>query len=163
MRNSILVLMLMLSVRCALAQPAPPESWKCIPREFSARLRFNDPAYTDAVQLSQVLSARGLKVRCVLSSKMAQFFAGQKGAALYRTEHGDFEALFAVRPEDFAGLSVVEQPQRGGLYVYEFYGNPEVRGLESSRREYFVKHGATFVITRVQQIAASLNAIFGSQ
>jgi hypothetical protein len=162
MKNSILVAILVLSVRCAIAQSVPPASWKCIPREFSGSLRLNDPVYSEALQLSQVLSVHGIQVKCVLRSKMARFFLGQKGAALYRTDQGDFEALFG-RPEDFANINVVEQAQPGGRYVYNFHGTPDASGMQSARRTYFAKHGGTFVMTSNEQIAVSLKAIFGSQ
>ncbi|HMK29241.1 MAG TPA: hypothetical protein VK473_06100, partial [Terriglobales bacterium] len=111
MRRSVLIGMFLLAVCRAVAQPAVPASWKCDPREFTGRLQADDPVYTDAVQLSQILSRGGLQVKCVLRSKMARPSAWQKGAALYRTDRGDFEALFAVKSEDFASLTVVEQPQ----------------------------------------------------
>ncbi|HXZ80989.1 MAG TPA: hypothetical protein VEG30_13750 [Terriglobales bacterium] len=160
MRSSVLIGMFLVAVCCAVAQSAPPASWKCDPK---TRLRPDDPVYTEALQLSQILSKGGLQVKCVLRSKTAQPSAWKKGAALYRTERGDFEALFAVKPEDFANLTVVEQPQQDGLHVYEYRGLPGKAIDRSSHREYFVKHRGTFVITYDRQLAQSLSAIFETQ
>lgn len=59
-----------------------------------AALPATDPAHAEAMKLSKTLNRHGIQIRCVLLSKEAQLFDGQLGAALFRTEIGDFEALF---------------------------------------------------------------------
>jgi len=54
---------------------------------------------------------------------MEGLFAGQEGAALYRTNRGDFETLFLPKSQNFNALQVVERRETGG-YVYSFRGSP---------------------------------------
>jgi len=49
-------------------------------------------------------------------------FEGLEGAALYRTDRGDFEALFLPKPQTFAGMIVIEE-QQNGRYTYSFHGH----------------------------------------
>ena len=58
---------------------------------------------------------------------MANVFEGQLGAALYRTNRGDFEALFVTEPHTFSSLRLVERSE-GGRYLYQFEGTPPVSG-----------------------------------
>lgn len=146
-RNVGPLLALTVAVTCALAQSASPA---CSQRELTARLRSDDPAYGNAMQLSQTLSDHGIRVKCVLASKMSQFFVGKKGAALYRTDAGDFEALFAFKPEDFGDFSIDEQRQ-GDRYVYQFRGAWRAPSLDSPRPMYFVKRGNVLFVTRISR------------
>ena len=148
---------------CAIAQ-RPPQAppGVCDSRELKYPLNAKDPAYRSAMQLAQTLSSHGIKVNCMLPSKMASFFIGQKGAALFRTDHGDFVALFAFQPEQFAYLAVAERPQENSHHRYEIYGTPRVQTIEG-REQFFLRHDATFFITLDEQLARSLTEIYGEQ
>jgi hypothetical protein len=123
-------------------------------------LRFADPVYTDAIHLKRTLDASGFKVGCVLSSKMAQMFEHQKGAALFRTEQGDFEALFMTEPYSFDGLVITEK-REDKYYEYRFSGTPRTRfGPMQGRRQFFVKHGAIlFNVMEDEALADKLKAL----
>lgn len=152
-----------ISIFCiyGIAQPAPqPPFGACDSRELMYRLGPEDPAYGSAVQLAQTLSSHGIKVICVGPSKMVNFFVGQKGAAFFRTDHGNFNALFAFQPEQFAYLAVVERPREGRLHTYDFYGTPKVRTMQG-REHFFVKQDTTFVVTPDERLARSLTEIYG--
>jgi hypothetical protein len=95
-----------------------------------------------AMKLAQTLQARGFIIKCVLTSKMGGFFEEQEGAALFRTNRGDFEALFLPKSKTFERLGIHER-QENGRYIYSFEGIPKPgpsTGIDSSRRWYFVKH-----------------------
>jgi hypothetical protein len=148
---------------CAVAQTAPQAPFgACDSRELKYRLSPNNPAYGSAMRLAQTLANGGIKVSCVLPSKMANFFVGQKGAALFRTDHGAFEALFAFEPEQFASLAVVERTPEGRLHTYEIYGIPNVRTMQG-REAFFLKHETTFFVAWDYRIARSLAEIYGQQ
>jgi hypothetical protein len=85
----------------------------CDPPAF---LQAGDPAYVDAMELAQTLRSRGFTSKCVLRSTMEGAFEGMEGAALYRTDRGDFEALFLAKPQTFVGLIVMEE-QRNGIHT----------------------------------------------
>jgi hypothetical protein len=57
-------------------------------------LAKSDAAYPDAMDLAQTLISHSFIVTCVSPSQMTDTFEGQEGAAVYRTNEGDFEALF---------------------------------------------------------------------
>lgn len=157
--------LLTISLSCVSAiGQCPPQapSTVCDSRELKHRLNAKDPAYRSAVHLAQTLSSHGITINCALPSKMANFFVGQKGAALFRTDHGDFEALFAFQPEQFANLAVAERPQENSFHTYEIYGTPTVQTIEG-REQFFLKHDTTFFITSDEQLARSLTEIYGEQ
>ena len=148
---------------CGIAQPPPQSpSGRCDSRELKYGLSAKDPAYGSAMQLVKTLSRQGINVNCVLPSKMVNFFVGQRGAALLRTDHGDFEALFAFEAEQFAYLAVVERPQEDNLHTYDFYGTPTVRTMQG-RKHFFLKHDITFFVTMDERLARSLAEIYGEQ
>jgi hypothetical protein len=132
---------------------------ECDVRESLNVLKPIDPVYSEATELAKVLRSLGLIVKCVLPSKMANLFEGQAGAALYRTNRGDFEALFLKKPATFASVKPTEA-QQNGLYLYTFEGRPTPRPAPSwfsSKREYFVKHGSQMLITRDEKLAVYLD------
>src|SRR5262245_12092692 len=103
---------------CARAQStssAQPE--QCSSEDLRAVLRTSDSAYAETVALTKDLENRGYVVQCVLQSKLASFFEGQSGAALYRTDRGDFEALFLTKPRTFSSVRLIEHTD-GGRYLY---------------------------------------------
>jgi hypothetical protein len=77
-----------------------------------------NPVYTDAVELGRTLNARGFLVECILASKMADLFQGQKGAAWFKTNQGIFEVLFLPKSKTFAELKITLKPERNGRFVY---------------------------------------------
>jgi hypothetical protein len=95
---------------------------------------------------------------------MESAFEGLEGAALYRTDRGDFEALFLPKAGTFANLAVTERGENGG-YVYSFEGRPKPLGtnrLESPRRIYFVKRGNQFLVVFAPGFAAQLEAVLAN-
>jgi hypothetical protein len=80
---------------------ATGQTTPCKPNELQAALSSAAPVYPAAVALSNDLQKSGIAVRCILASKMDNFFEGLQGAALYRTEQGDFEALFLPPRKNF--------------------------------------------------------------
>jgi hypothetical protein len=142
-----------------LARQSSPE---CDARESLNPLKPVDPIYSEAMDLAKVLQGYGLTIKCVLPSKMGNAFEGQMGAALYRTNRGDFEALFLEKPATFASVKPIEA-RKNGFYVYSFEGWPPARGgWTSSRREYFVKHRSQMLITREEQLAVDLDTELNS-
>ena len=121
---------------CAKAQStssAQPE--QCSSVDLRVVLRSSDFAYAETMALTKDLENRGYVVRCVLQSKSVNFFEGQLGAALYRTDRGDFEALFLTTPRTFASVRLVEHTG-SGRYVYRFEGSPRarIRDIDCARR-----------------------------
>ena len=85
-------------------------------------------------------------------------FEGQDGAALFRTNRGDFEAMFMPKQKTFEKMKVLER-QENGWYVYSFEGDPKPRpssGIESPRRIYFVKHAHLLLETSNDLLAEDL-------
>jgi hypothetical protein len=118
---------------------ATGQTTPCKPNELQAALSSAAPVYPAAVALSNDLQKSGIAVRCILASKMDNFFEGLQGAALYRTEQGDFEALFLPREKTFSSLTISEE-QSGRQYVYHFTGTPAAAThIEAAHRLYFVK------------------------
>jgi len=137
-------------------EPLIANASECDARELENPIKPVDPIYSEAIDLAEVLRERGLTVKCVLPSKMANTFEGQAGAALYRTNHGDFEALFLKKPATFASVKATEA-EKNGFYFYSFEGRPATSGWTSSRREYFVKNGSQMLVTREEQLAVYLD------
>jgi len=133
-------------VTLLLPPPSFPngQSDKCSDRDLVAVLQPTDDkfSYSMAMELAQTLQARGFIIKCVVTSKMGGFFEELEGAALFRTNRGDFEALFLPKPKTFERL-VIHERQENGRYIYSFEGDPKPKpstGIDSSRRWYFVKH-----------------------
>jgi hypothetical protein len=64
-------------------------------------LAKSDAAYPDAMDLARTLISHSFIVTCVSPSQMTDMFEGQEGAAVYRTNEGDFEALFFAKAAEF--------------------------------------------------------------
>ena len=147
-------LLFTLAALSALAQEP-----RCGPHELSASLPLADYAYSDAMILRQDLTEDGLEVQCVLRSKMTGLFFTAKGdnaAALFRTDHGDFEVLVLPKPFVFDNLTVNEG-KNGKSYSYSFSGEPASKThIESTRRRYFVKRGNKMFVLDDSALAATL-------
>jgi hypothetical protein len=85
------------------------------------------------MDIGRNLMDHGFIVKCVLPSKMDGLFDGQKGAALYRTDGGEFDVLFLPKAETFDAVELVEQKQ-GKTYVYSFRGTPHSLPAWKARR-----------------------------
>jgi len=135
----------------------------CEPRDVSAMLRAESRVYSDAKSLEQFLNQHGIKVNCVLESKMQSFFQGQEGAAFYRTSLGDFDVLFLPTPQSFARLRIIER-RVGEHYVYTLQGIPRPRSSNriEGRRVFFLKHASELFLLSDEdahaEIAAALNS-----
>ena len=133
----------------------------CNPPDTLAFLQAEDPAYVDALELAQTLRNRGFTVKCVLRSKMEGTFEGMEGAALYRTDRGDFEALFLPKPQTFAGLIVIEE-QKNGRYTYSFHGTPRswpANRVDSPHPISFLWHANQFLVIRDDQLRVKIEEV----
>ena len=147
---------------CLWAQDTSPgNSQGCNPRELTALLTPADHAYAESVELTRELEHRGYIVRCVLKSKMEGFFEGQLGAALYRTNRGDFEALFLTKPRTFDSVRVVERALKGEVYRYSFEGSPHSTGMDG-KRTFFARRANRFFMTFDLRLAQDLGEVLNS-
>ena len=134
---------------------ATPPS-ECSANDLLALLRPDDPAYSDAMELSQFLKTRGFTVKCVGQSKSINLFTGQSGAAVYRTDHGDFDVLFLPKSEAFA-VQPIERRQNG-RYLYTFGGNPRASGgpWDSAHPIYFVQFANQLFVANDSRVPENL-------
>jgi hypothetical protein len=116
------------------------QSSDCTGKAAQAQLSSTDPVYVDAMDLARNLIDHGFIVSCVQASKWGNLFAGQEGAALYRTDQGDFDLLFLPKGESFDAVQVVEQRQ-GNLYLYSFRGSPHSSGRLEGKQTDFIRSG----------------------
>lgn len=133
-------------------------SEECTANELLALLKPSDPAYADAKELSQALQSHGFIVRCVLQSKMVRTFEGQSGAAVFKTDHGDFEALFLPSGQSFDSLESIER-RENGRFLYSFQGYPRPvspHPIDSKYPMFFEKHGKQFFITWQPEVAEQI-------
>jgi hypothetical protein len=146
---------------CLLSLAAYAEDTRCGAREMQVALAPSDPAFPNAQTLQQQLTDAGLRVECVLSSKMAGFFDGQKGAALFRTTSGDFEVLFLPQHESFDRLTIL-QKHTSDSYLYSFRGAPQFHTtLESPRPISFIQCGNKLFVLWSGGLAEKLNQLSG--
>jgi hypothetical protein len=126
------------------------QSPSCPPH--TALIAANDPAYADAIGLQSALEAHGFVVYCIFPTKLSSAFLVRRsgvahstveGEAAFRTNFGDFGAVFVPKPQNFAELNIKELRKDGG-YLYTFSGMPGVwmlKQLGSNRRQFFIKNG----------------------
>ncbi|HVZ16175.1 MAG TPA: hypothetical protein VG897_03605 [Terriglobales bacterium] len=123
---------------------------------MQASLRPSNPVFSEAKHLEYQLTGSGLRVECLLNSKMESFFAGERGAALFRTTAGDFEVLFLAGGRSFDSL-VIHKYETSGRYVYSFEGTPRAQSsIDSSIPTYFVKRGNQLFIVTSAKLAENL-------
>ena len=128
-------------------------------------LAKSDAAYPDAMDLARTLISHSFIVTCVSPSQMTDTFEGQEGAAVYRTNQGDFEALFLPRPQNFNKLRVIERSD-GQSYRYSLAGRPEpwpANLIESTFPLYFVKHRNELIVAQDQQVAIRIKGAIGGR
>ena len=134
----------------------------CGPEELTAVVPANALIYPETAILAKKLGGRGILVNCVLLSKMEGLFVGQDGAALYRTDRGDFEVLFLHPGKSFELLKIVER-RDGSRYAYNFTGPPEPASaniIESGNAFYFLKHQNMLVVLRQKELADTMEKVF---
>jgi len=128
-------------------------------------LQPSDPAYRDAADLARALGNDGFIVHCIAQSKMVGTFDAQTGAALYRTDRGDFEALFLSRLQNFDGLQIFERAE-GGRYLYSFGGRPRpwtTNLVDASRPVYFIKSLNRLIVAYDRELAAHLGTVLAGR
>ena len=131
---------------------------ECSPEDTALLLQPTDAAYSDAMELGSTLGEHGFAIRCILNSKLGTLFKGLAGSARYRTDRGDFDALFLHAPQTFAELQIAERQVRK-KFVYTFSGKSRawaINRLESDRREYFLKHANQLLILDDEQLRLKL-------
>lgn len=137
-------------------------SQDCSDNDLAASITPSDPAYEDAADVARRLRDHGFVVKCVLQSKMANLFEDQTGAALFRTDHGNFEGLFLPQWRNFASLSIAET-HSNGRSLYAFRGDPHAissKPIDSPRPMYFQKHGnALFISEQDEAVRLVVNAL----
>jgi hypothetical protein len=134
------------------------DSNECTPNELLAALKLDDPAYADAMELAQTLQSHGFIVKCILQSKMVRVFEDQKGAAFFKTDHGDFNALFLPKPQTFSSLDIVSRSENG-RFLYSFRGSPPPASphpIDSAYPMFFEKHENQLFITSKNQLASTI-------
>jgi hypothetical protein len=145
----------------AVVLPPSLRAQDCTPRDLSAALQPNDKAFAPALELSQDLQRGGFVVRCILRSRWEGLFEGLTGAALYRTDRGDFEALFLPAPNTFERL-IVNERKEGDRWVYSFEGQPKpwLANRMEGRRIQFVKDAQRLLLVLENEtLAASLRRV----
>jgi len=134
----------------------PVDANKCSPNELLAVLKPDHPVYADALNLARTLQIHAVIIKCVLQSKMIDVFQDQKGAALLKTDQGDFEALFLPSTDTFDSVESIES-RENGRFLYSFLGNPSPKSphpINSAYAMYFVKPANQFFITSDSELAA---------
>jgi hypothetical protein len=129
---------------------------ECSVQDLRADLNPHNPGYIEAMELARVLRGRGFTVKCVLQSKMIGFFEGENGAALYRTDRGDFEGLFLPEAQTFAVRPI--ETRTDGRYIYSFAGSPRAMSgpLDSDKPAFFIQYKNQFLVTWEKRLAADL-------
>ena len=130
----------------------------CTADDLLAVVKPADPGYADAISLGRTLQAHGFVVKCVLQSKMIHIFEGQKGAALFRADQGDFEALFLPAPQTFDSVELVEW-RENDRFLYSFRGSPpptSSQPIDSAYPMFFERHANQLFVTSTRQLAASI-------
>lgn len=94
---------------------------------------------------------------------MQNLFAGQVGAAFYRTNRGAFDVLFLPQSQNFRALEILERRETN-RYVYSFRGSPQPwagNGMEGTPT-FFVKYANQLFMTWDRQVKESLDQVFNS-
>jgi hypothetical protein len=133
---------------------------ECPAESSGALMQASYPAYTDATQLAQELSANGYIVRCIARSVFETWTPITKGAALYVTNRGSFDVMFLSKPQNFDSLEIAER-QKNGVYIYTFRGQPRFSQMEG-KRTYFFKQSNRLFIAFDKQTATSLAELMSS-
>jgi hypothetical protein len=141
---------------------AQPSALECPDENSSALMEAGYPVYPDAAAFAVTLSGHSFKVKCIALSLLNNFVPGSKGAALYITDHGDFDVVFLPKAQNFDSLEVIER-QKNGKYIYTFRGTPRpaTRGMVG-KKVYFFKQSSKLIIAWDNQTATSLSELLSS-
>jgi hypothetical protein len=129
-------------------------SEECTPNELLATMKSADPAFDDSLKLATTLRSHGFIVKCILQSKMVDTFEGQRGAAVFKTDHGDFDVLFLPMPETFDSLELTER-RENRRFLYSFQGRPQPTSpqpIDSAYPIYFEKHENQLFMTSQREL-----------
>lgn len=137
------------------------EPLECPAESSGSLMEASYPAYTDAAQLSQELSAHGYVVGCIARSVFEASMPITKGAALYITNRGAFDVIFVPKPQTFEALEIIER-QKKGSYTYEFRGTPRFTRQMAPKKTYFFKQSNRLFIAFDKQTAASIAEFLSS-
>jgi len=131
------------------------------PRAEEVRLDQSSAVYEDAWELAHTLSKHAFLVNCIQNSKEDRLFPIQKGAALYRTNQGDFVVWFLPKTRTFDRLEVVSQSEGEGRYLYTFRGEPKIATkFHSSKQTWFISHqNLMFEVFGDQELADHLSDV----
>ena len=146
----------------ALPQSVPAQD--CTPMDLSATLQPNDKVFDLALELSRDLQRGGFVVRCFLRSRFEGLFEGLAGAALFRTDRGDFEALLLAAPSTFDRL-IVRERREGLLWVYSFEGEPKpwpANRMEGRRIQFVKGAHRLLLVFENETLALSLQQVLDS-
>jgi hypothetical protein len=141
------------------ALTAHADQSRCGPEEMGSQLRPSNAAFSEAMDLKARLMAAGLNVECVLPSKMEILFESQKGAALFRTNNGDFEVLFLPDGSTFDSLTTREQ-HGSASYSYLLTLGKDLQEIDSPRPQYFLTRANKLFVISQQELANRLSNVF---
>lgn len=130
-----------------------------------------DAMYVDAMALKKSLESQGLVVHCIFTTKFSsQFLRWENGVprstiegeACIRTNRGDLEVLFMLRPRTFADLKIKERLS-GGRYLYTYSGMPNVwpskfKGESRAHRNYFFRHDNYLLTANGDELRGAVEA-----
>jgi hypothetical protein len=134
---------------------------ECPDESSGALMEAGYPVYPDAAALSVTLSGHSFKVKCIALSLLNNFVPGSKGAALYSTDHGDFDVVFLPELQNFYNFQVIER-QKKGTYIYTFRGTPRPATRMVGKKVYFFKQSNKLFIAWDKQTATSLTELLNS-
>lgn len=148
------------------AQPVPCPTGEAL-------IAPNNPAYADAVELAQSLETHDFIVKCIFPTKLNSVFMVEEngvlrstieGEACFRTNYGDFSAVFLPKPQTFADFKITERREGGG-YLYRFTGTPRVWAGDkfkfgAARRQYFLKRDNVLFMVDDTQLLSRLEDIY---
>jgi hypothetical protein len=115
--------------------------------DTSSALTPADSGYVEAQTLARLLEERGIHTRRLSRSKVAGFM-GERRAASYSTDRGNFAVVFFPPPDGAERVRITSEV-RDGHYLYT-YGTDQP-GLRREQREdhdapqCFVVHGRWFI------------------
>jgi hypothetical protein len=158
-----IVSVMALSLTSAIRPKMPQESLlaaRC-PNTNWPSLQPTDPAYPYAADLLRALNEGGIAVLCVAPSVMTGMFEAEEGAALYKTNHGDFEALFLPPSNTFDRLRIAERREEG-RYLYSFDGEPKPMSaspFDATQPLYFARNANRLIVAYSSALVSEIRDI----
>lgn len=151
------------TIRAWLAPQAVQHSSGCRALNWTP-LAATETGYSEARAVAAKLSAIGVSVGCIAPSKMANWFEGQEGAAVFDTDVGRFDILFLPSEQTFDELRIVQR-EADGWFFYVLEGLPRWRipRMESPRRVYFSTHGNKLVVTQEEEVMLRIVNALGNR